>query len=368
MKGSYRIALVTPWNVNSYGGTQTLLTAIADQFSALGHSVRLICGDTPAVQTTCREATVIPFKGKAGDSSQDCSLIGLEQQLTAFAPHVVLYSPHVTGVASQCAASCQELGAAFVYWPAVHLDQEWHTGPTAVEAYRRADLLVANSEAEFRWLKDSLRSGDPRCPAVELIGCGVHSWVERPKPRGMPVYPGPLRCCSVGQLRPKKGFTDQVVAVETLATQGWSVTLEIVGKDYGAGERILETGPRLAARGALRLRGELPDEEKEKVLRRSHFMLFTGQSESFGIAVLEAIAAGLPVVAYPDQPYSGIVLRSGFGCLARHQDPAALAKALINCTRRVPLDSARRLELLRASSWQSVAKRLIGAIRRLGQE
>ena len=120
--------------------------------------------------------------------------------------------------------------------------------------------------------------------------------------------------------------------------------LEAVAAVPAARLEIVGTGPlagSLAARiaasplaGRVRLRGDVPDAELPPLLARSRALVLPSRdrSETFGLSLLEAMAAGLPLIA-SDLP-TGIrqLAQPGHtGWLVPPGDAGALAAALSAC-------------------------------------
>ena len=75
--------------------------------------------------------------------------------------------------------------------------------------------------------------------------------------------------------------------------------------------------------------GRVSDADKARFYKTAHIFCApsTGQ-ESFGIVLLEAMAAGLPVVASDIHGYKRVVQRNVSGLLVEPRDPDAIADAL----------------------------------------
>jgi glycosyltransferase involved in cell wall biosynthesis len=79
------------------------------------------------------------------------------------------------------------------------------------------------------------------------------------------------------------------------------VPLKLFGKAFaGYGEELekLAKGTRQSAESKIELLGEVADEEKWELLRGARGYLFASEDEDFGILPVEAMAAGIPVIAY----------------------------------------------------------------------
>jgi glycosyltransferase involved in cell wall biosynthesis len=130
--------------------------------------------------------------------------------------------------------------------------------------------------------------------------------------------------------------------------EGYRATLMRLAGEAGVAERVLHLGP---VRGA----------DKAALLDGADLLLLTSYSENFGNVVLEAMAAGLPVVVTPEVGLAATVRESGAGVVC-DGDPPTLAAAL----RGLLADGAARREMGRRGakaaaedfSWDSVAAQM----------
>jgi glycosyltransferase involved in cell wall biosynthesis len=163
---------------------------------------------------------------------------------------------------------------------------------------------------------------------------------------------------AVATLEPRKGL-DVLVAAMMLPAVG-SAHLVVVGPP-GWGEVDLAS---VASRTGLpvdRLHalGRLDDNDLAAVLGGASVLAAPSRSEGFGLPVLEAMAAGVPVVC-SDAP-ALVELAGGVGIVVPREDPVALADALA----QVLGDPAAALELAKRGlhraqdfSWAAAADRL----------
>lgn len=133
----------------------------------------------------------------------------------------------------------------------------------------------------------------------------------------------------------------------------WPKVAGLAG-DLGLGERVVAVG---LIRGG----------DKERLFAGALALVLPSYSENFGNVVLEAMAAGCPVVVTPEVGAAQIVAREGSG-LVVDGDPAALGPALAALAR----DPERRRDMAargRAAaaglSWEAVAQRMIDLYRTL---
>lgn len=105
---------------------------------------------------------------------------------------------------------------------------------------------------------------------------------------------GPFRLVTVGRFDWQKGYDLLLPALAALAKQGVPFTIDVVG--HGS----LEPGLREQAKAlgiAERMRWLGRDVDVPQLHAASHAFVTTTRAEMFGIAVLEAMACGLPVLA-----------------------------------------------------------------------
>jgi glycosyltransferase involved in cell wall biosynthesis len=107
------------------------------------------------------------------------------------------------------------------------------------------------------------------------------------------------RVLAVSALSPYKRI-DQAIAAFAEATGDLDAVLEIAGPDVRNQRNALEA---LAAERGIASRvvflGNVPHDRLQTLYRESDALLFLSEIESFGLPVLEAMAAGLPVIAKP---------------------------------------------------------------------
>ena len=158
----------------------------------------------------------------------------------------------------------------------------------------------------------------------------------------------PLRVIWVGTSAYKKGLDLALEACKIARARGQDISLTVVGMPVeSAGLEPASGG------GWLSWLGAVPHREMEALYRRHDILLFPSRSEACPMTVLEALAAGLPIIG------STVVqwLIEGTGEVVAGEDPRAYAEAL-----RVLADPERRhrltsaaLERARAFSWESSA-------------
>jgi glycosyltransferase involved in cell wall biosynthesis len=157
--------------------------------------------------------------------------------------------------------------------------------------------------------------------------------VERFAPAGESPT-GPFSFVLVGRLEPRKGVD---LALRALADVP-GARLDVVGD--GAARATLEALAReLRVSDRVRFHGAVDD--VRPILATAHAALGSSRTEGLGIALLEAMAMGLPVVSFAVGGVRETVVDGGTGLLAREGDVGSLAAAMRRAAGAV--DGMRRL-------------------------
>ncbi len=172
-------------------------------------------------------------------------------------------------------------------------------------------------------------------PAVrgELATNGYPAAQIHDLPNGVPIPPTPwdrpgelLRAVYVGRLASEKGADTLVAAWPSVLEQVPDARLILIGE--GPERPRLEGLVRNLNLGeSISLPGSTPGPSVE--LRRSSLFVLPSREEGMSIALLEAMALGIPVVA-TDIPGNRALIEPGtHGRLAPSDDPSALARAIV---------------------------------------
>ncbi len=152
---------------------------------------------------------------------------------------------------------------------------------------------------------------------------------------------GALRLLCVATLVPRKGHA---LLLQALAARGGSDwTLDCVGsdrRDLACAQQLRELARTLRLEQQVRFRGELPQADLLAAYAAADLFVLPAWYEGYGMAVAEAVAHGLPVVATAVGAAPRVVGDEA-GLLVPPGDATALAAAL----RRVLDDAALRTRL-----------------------
>ncbi|HET8892603.1 MAG TPA: glycosyltransferase family 4 protein [Gaiellaceae bacterium] len=229
-----------------------------------------------------------------------------------------------------------------------HNDDPFRTGP-----FRFVERAIARMDDRVIAITDALARF-----SVDRVGIPAHKVVTihygldgLPEPWGQNArddVPATARVLlSVSRLTKQKGID---VAVRALPALPEDVVLVVLGE--GPERAALETLARdLGVAGRVFLPGRVPD--VAAWLRRADAYVQPARWEGFGLAVLEAMLAGLPVAASNISSLPELVVDGTTGLLVPPDDPDALGLAIRELLERPELGAAARE---RARSDFSVAR------------
>lgn len=158
---------------------------------------------------------------------------------------------------------------------------------------------------------------------------------------------------AVGGIEPRKGSIDLLEAYAVLRTRHPDLRLVLAGGetlfDYRDYRAAFEARARELAVEPTYL-GVVDDDALPSLVASARVMAFVSTKEGFGLAAMEALAAGVPVVAR-DLP----VLREVFGrAVSYATDPPGIAAAMHELVVRPP-DPATGRALARSYTWDAAA-------------
>lgn len=164
----------------------------------------------------------------------------------------------------------------------------------------------------------------------------------------------------VGRHEPRKGLIELLKAFRILRKTGCECRLLVVGS--GPQEREARRYVATRRLKGVEFLGRVSDEEKAQLFRTADIYVSPATGgESFGIVLLEAMAAGAAIVCSDIHGYKGVVRRGREGLLVPPRKPKALAAAI----GEVLADDELRARMARSGqaradefSWERVAAKV----------
>ncbi|MGH2835739.1 MAG: lysylphosphatidylglycerol synthase domain-containing protein [Solirubrobacteraceae bacterium] len=365
-----RIALVSPYSWSYPGGVTRHIEALARQYLAAGHDVRVLAPHDPPDLTS----TVMHRGAKPQHLSEPDYLVPLGRTIGFSANGAVsnlLIGPNGMARLSRELASgrydvahIHEPVAPMIGWvatlpfgvPLVGTFHSYSTGRLpnviangfgATQVLNRLRVRVAVSEAAA-WTGQRWYGGRYR-----VIPNGVHLDQEAlDRALAAPREDETLKIVFVGQAVERKGLPLLLRAFEALR-EHIPTELTVIGPSEA------ELAPLLIDPRGVRALGKVDDDTKHRELLAADVLAAPSLGgESFGMVLTEAFASGTTVVASDIVGYRDVVSDGADGLLVPPADPQALAEAL----RELYYEPEHRRELARAAAgkvqrfaWEQVA-------------
>jgi glycogen synthase len=262
--------------------------------------------------------------------------------------------------------------------------QSWGNFGRAIGlACRRADALVCISSSVEEELQQSLHFGTMRpsraarfakrelkAPRMISIPNGVpvpeSPWQPRPGPNTAP------RAIFVGRLAPEKGLDTLIAAWPQVTSRYPAAQLVLAGEgreltalDNQARALGLTIGPGQSVEFAGMITGP------SLALRQADLFVLPSREEGMSIALLEAMALGMPIVASLIPGNQRLIENRVHGRLVPPNDPTALARTIIEhcegAAHAIAMGLAARARVERKFSIQAVARQHLALFQELSQ-
>jgi phosphatidyl-myo-inositol alpha-mannosyltransferase len=336
-----RVALACPYALDDPGGVQVHVRELAQYLLDAGHETIVVApvrrAPPAAYVRRVGRPVDIPYNGSnAPIDPRPWSILAVRRVLDAFEPDVIhAHEPLTpsTGLWATLAGSGRT--------PVVGT---FHSGATASRLYdvtapvlrlvaRRICVRVAVSETAAATARARLGG------SYHVVPNGVDSRRFRdiePADLG----PGP-RLVFVGRLDRRKGFGVAIQAFAALARDRSGLRLFVVG-DGPERSAVDELPASLSSRVVFL--GAVDYQALPPLLAGGDVYLGPAlRGESFGMVLVEAMAAGVPVVASAIPGYSEVVRDGVDGLLVSPGDPAALAEGVAQVLDRPELAARLRV-------------------------
>ena len=221
---------------------------------------------------------------------------------------------------------------------------------------RRADLVVVVSEHTARQVQSRLD-----VPAARMVVCPPGA----PPPVFNPFNPAPGPILFIGTIEPRKNLPMLGAAYGHVARRRLDVpALVVAGKAVEQSSGILEQLRTAAPGGRIEYRGYVSDEERQRLYAEASMLVLLSLEEGFGMTLVEAMQAGVPVIASARGALPEVVGDAGILVDPTKADEigAAIERLLDSPDERRRRVEAGRVQAARFS-WSDGARRLVAAYR-----
>ncbi len=324
-----RIGMVCPYSFDVHGGVQAHVLDLAEILRARGHEVSVLAPSSPHVKlpdyvVSGGKAVPIPYNGSVARLRFGPATHRMVKKWIAGGDFDVLHLHEPN------APSLSVLALMVAEGPIV---ATFHTSTTKSLALSFFQGIlrpwnekivgrIAVSDLARRWQMEALGSD-----AVEIPnGVDVGSFSSAPLMSGYPRAGKTV--LFLGRFdEPRKGMEVLLGALPSLVQRFPDVEILIVGR--GDEDDLREEAGELADH--LRFLGQVSDAEKASALRSADVYCAPNTGgESFGIVLVEAMAAGTAVVASNLDAFRRVLADGEAGCLVPVDDSEALAESLID--------------------------------------
>ena len=367
MEAHRKIALVSPYDHAFHGGVADHINSLAAQFREWGHTVKIIapCKSADAIDDDdfipMGRAVPIPSGGSIARVSFSVWLKPrIKQMLEREAFDVVHFHEPFAGLISKDMLSL--------------IDPAESTAVGTFHTYEGTRLYKIGAKhlamPYFRMLQGRIAVSRPAYEFIsrhfpgdyEIIpnGIQVDDFADA-KPFERLKSDGKINLLFLSRLEKRKGLKYLLGAFSRLKWDWPNLRLLVAGGGKPDADSL-----RILSERNLQdvvFLGRVSDEEKFRYYKTADIYCApaTGR-ESFGIVLLEAMAAGAPIVASGIEGYSSVITHGREGLLVPPKDEAALADALAALLKDVAL--RRRLGATGAMAvqeyrWERVARRVM---------
>ena len=324
-----RIGMVCPYSFDVHGGVQAHVLQLAEVMRERGHEVSVLAPSSPHVDlpdyvVSGGKAVPIPYNGSVARLRFGPATHRKVKKWIANGDFDVLHLHEPN------APSLSLLALMIAEGPIV---ATFHTSTTKSFALgvfqgilrpwnEKIMGRIAVSDLARRWQIEALGSDAVQIPN----GVDVASFASA---LPLPGYPRPGRTVLfLGRFdEPRKGMAVLLGALPAVVEEYPDIELLVVGR--GDEDDLREQAGDLA--GHLRFLGQVEDAEKASALRSADVYCAPNTGgESFGIVLVEAMAAGTAVVASNLDAFRRVLEDGEAGCLVPVEDSDALARALIS--------------------------------------
>ncbi len=359
-----RVLVTVPWP-ERLGGAEAMLQTVLDGIGQSPHEVELVFFEDGSWPRELASAGMRVQVIEAGRVRQLHRWLLTVLRLAAIfrrrRPEIVLNWAAKTQVYGSPAAVLAGMRRRVVWWQHSVAMQTW--------LERIANLLPAAAIACYS--QDAARAQAAMRPArpTVVIPAGAEPVPVDLRPAEIDLPAGAPVIGIVGRLQPWKGQDRLLAAFALLRERGHEAHLLIVGGDsYGLSPEYASSLPATVAALGLEDRvtmtGEVAD--ARPYIARMDLLVNASEREPFGIVLVEAMAAGLPVVAVDAGGPAEIVQDGVTGRLARSGSSADLADAieplLTSPALRARLGAAGRERFEREYSAAAVRRRFWAAL------
>lgn len=347
------------------GGVTRSVQSFTEEFRRRGHRVLVVAPSYPGAPK--EENGVIRFPAILRFKGSDFSLglpfpAFLFPAIDAFRPDIIhSHHPYVLGDMALRIAAARDAPLVFTHHTMYETMVQYVLVGSGVVRRFVAELATGYSNLCDQVIAPSasteriLRERGVKTP-IAVVPTGIDLDVFRSGDRegfraSMGIPPGAFVVGHVGRLVPEKNLDFLVQAVIAFLSSNVSARFLVVGAGICAGE-IRERFKRCGMSDRLHLAGILRDGDLVDAYHAMDMFAFASRTETQGIVLAEAMAAGVPVVAVDAPGAREVVVDGRNGFLLPDMNTADYSGALS----RVALSGPEELSVMRAAALETALR------------
>ena len=356
-----RIGMVCPYSFDVPGGVQSHVLQLAEVMRARGQNVSVLAPSSPHVAlpeyvVSAGRAVPIPYNGSVARLQFSPAVHGKVRRWLADGDFDVLHlhEPNAPSL-SMWALRVAEGPIVATFHTSTTKSLTLAVFQGVLRPWHEKIVgRIAVSDLARRWQMEALGSD-----AVEIPnGVDVASFASAPLLDGYP-RPGKTVLFLGRYDEPRKGMAVLIDALPRLVEHFPGVQVLVVGR--GDQDELRSKAGGLG--GHLRFLGQVDDAAKASALRSADvYCAPHAGGESFGIVLVEAMAAGTPVVASDLHAFRQVLRDGDAGRLVPVEDGAALAAGLVAVLENDQLAKryvAAGADAVRRYDWSVVANQIM---------
>jgi D-inositol-3-phosphate glycosyltransferase len=238
----------------------------------------------------------------------------------------------------------------------------------------KCDLIISLTELEKQ---EIIQLCGGQLSNISVIQCGVDldTFIPMNKKKArsaLQIFDNKVNLLYVGRIDPLKGL-GRLLSAAALLKKRLNFRLFIVGGDDPPGqeeERLVEMARNLGIEECVIFSGRVPQKDLPLYYSAADVFVFPSQYESFGLAGLEALACGTPIVATNVGVFSQILTEDFIGSLVFGSELEHLVVKIeeVSARSRNTRNQANQIRnAVTQYSWSQVAKSLCSEYKRLVQ-
>jgi glycosyltransferase involved in cell wall biosynthesis len=340
------------------GGPTSAVVELAREQAARGEAIRILCdeplelGSAAPTRWEGLDVQVLPASGASRCAPMRRAEI--QRQLAELTPRVVHLHGAWDPILRRAASACASMGTPWV------VSSHGMLHPFTLRQRRLKKLVylalfprvLASARAVLTLNAEEAAAVERRFGVSAIVAptgidhdaYGQH--VDGSFSRSLPGLGGRPFILFLGRLDPIKGVDRLIEAFAAAAGDGMTAHLVLAGPDSGAERSLRQQVARLGLSERVHFVGPLAGERKLQALSECALFAHRPRYEGFGIAVVEAMAAGRPVVTTAACRLDGAAEAGAL--LLAEDETAAFAKALV---RLADDQEASRALGARAKAW-----------------